>query len=95
MYGHDVPVLIASFFGMAYRSLPGQLVRYVIIKDPQGIYRTDYLLCTYQELPAAEVVEAYARRWPLEQTFECCKQKLGMQNTQVQLPASVRRHPPG
>lgn len=94
MYGHDVPVLIASFFGMAYRSLPGQLVRYVIIKDPQGIYRTDYLLCTDQELPAAEVVAAYARRWPLEQTFECCKQKLGMQNTQVQLPASVRRHPP-
>ncbi len=63
MYGHDVPVLIASFLGMAYRSLPGQLVRYVIIQDPQGSYRTDVLLCTDQALPAADVVAACARRW--------------------------------
>ncbi|MCB9738756.1 MAG: transposase [Deltaproteobacteria bacterium] len=94
MYGRDVTVRVASYLGMAYRSLPGRLVRYVIVIDPAGIYRTDYLLCTDLELSVAEVVAAYSRRWPLEQTFECCKQKLGMQDTQVQMPAAVRRHAP-
>ncbi len=94
MYGHGVPVLVASYLGMAYRSLPGRLLRYVIVKDPAGIYKTDYFICTDTDLTDAEVVTAYARRWPLEQTFADCKQKLGFQNTQVQLPASVRRQPP-
>jgi hypothetical protein len=94
MYGSDVPVLVASYLGMAYRSLPGRLLRYVIVKDPAGIYRTDYFISTDTSVSDAEVVAGYARRWPLEQTFADCKQKLGFQNTQVQLPASVRRQPP-
>jgi hypothetical protein len=30
MYGRHVDVLVASYFGMAYRSLPGRLVRYIV-----------------------------------------------------------------
>ena len=94
LYGREVPVLVASFVGMAYRSLPGRLLRYVIFKDPDGIYRTDYILCTDIDLEDTEVLAAYARRWPLERTFQDCKQKLCVENTQVQLPASVRRSVP-
>jgi len=94
MYGHDVPVLVASYLGMAYRSLPGRLLRYVIVKDPAGIYKTDYFICTDTALADSDIVAAYARRWPLEQTFADCKQKLCLQSTQVQLPPSVRRQPP-
>jgi hypothetical protein len=94
MYGRNVTVQVASFLGMPYRSLPGRLVRYVIVKDPDGIYRTDYLLCTDTELDEAEVLAAYSRRWPLERTFQDCKQKLCIENTQLQLPTSVRRSVP-
>ncbi len=94
MYGRDVTVLVASIVGMSYRSLPGRLLRYVIVKDPDGIYRTDYIISTDTSLDEAAVLEAYARRWPLERTFQDCKQKLCVENTQTQLPISVRRSVP-
>lgn len=94
MYGRDVRVLVASCLGMAYRSLPGRMLRYVIVKDPDGIYRTDYFLCTDTTLSEVEILTAYARRWPLERTFQDCKQQLRVANTQTQAPASVRRSVP-
>lgn len=94
MYGRDVTVLVASMLGMAYRSLPGRMLKYVIVKDPAGIYKTAYLLCTDITLADATVVEGYSRRWPLERTFQECKQKLCVERTQTQLPASVRRSVP-
>lgn len=94
MYGQDVTVEVASFVAMAYRSLPGRLMRYVVVRDSDAIYQTVYIISTDVDLPAAQVVAALARRWPLERTFQDCKQKLGLQDTEVQLPASVRRQPP-
>jgi len=79
---------------MAYRSLPGRLLRYVIVQDPAGVYRTDFILCTDTSLSETEVLEAYARRWPIERTFQDCKQKLCIQNPQTQLPTAVRRSAP-
>ena len=42
--GREVTLFVVSYLGMAYRSLPGRLLRYVIVKDPDGIYRTDYII---------------------------------------------------
>jgi len=94
MYGRSVTVHAASFEGMAYRSLPGRLLRYVIVKDPDGIYKTSYILCTDTALTEAEVIATYSRRWPLERTFQDCKQKLCVENPQTQLPTAVRRSVP-
>lgn len=94
MYGRDVPLQVASYLGMPYRTLPGRLVRYVIVKDPHGHYRTSYLMSTDPNMSAVQGVTAYAHRWPLELTFQEAKQKLGMQDPQTQLPRSVRRTAP-
>ena len=94
IYGKLVEVMVASFVGMPYRSLPGRLVRYVIVKDVRGIYKTDYIFDTNIRTSAIQIVEAYARRWPLERSFQDTKQKLGMEQHQTQLPASVRRCAP-
>lgn len=94
MYGKDVPLQVASYLGMAYRTLPGRLVRYVIVNDPHGHYQTSYLMSTDPNLSAAQIVAAYSHRWPLELTFQETKQKLGMQDPQTQLPRSVRRTAP-
>jgi hypothetical protein len=94
IYGHQVPMLLGSYVGMPYRSLPGRLVRYVISRDPEGIYKDDYILSTDPDLSPREIIEAFSRRWPLERTFQECKQKLGVQDGQTQLPESVRRVAP-
>ena len=94
LYGRTVTLHVASFLGMAYRSLPGRLLRYVIVKDPDGVYRTDFIISTDTRLDEAAVLTAYSRRWPLERTFQDCKQKLCVENTQTQLPTSVRRSVP-
>lgn len=94
MYGKSVEVELASYLGMPYRSLPGRLVRYVIVRDPRGIYRPAYLFCTDPDVPDTEVVEEYARRWPLEVAFEASKQKLGIEHPRTQLPTAVRRSAP-
>lgn len=91
IYGRTVTLHAASFLGMAYRSLPGRLLRYVIVKDPAGIYRTDFIISTDTSLSEEAVIAAYSRRWPLERTFQDCKQKLCIENPQTQLPTSVRR----
>lgn len=94
MYGETVPLRVASFVGMAYRTLPGRLVRYVIVNDPRGVYQTQYLMSTDPDLADVPVVSAYSHRWPVELAFQEAKQKLGMQDPQTQLPASVRRTAP-
>jgi hypothetical protein len=94
IYGHDVKVQVAHFDGMAYRTLPGRLIRYVIVKDPNGIYDSQYLMCTDTEMTAEQIVVAYSNRWPLELTFKETKQKLGLQDPQTKLPLSVRRTVP-
>lgn len=94
MYGKQVPLLLASYCGMPYRTLPGRLVRYVVVKDPSAHYRATYLMSTDSEMSSADIVTAYAHRWPLELTFQETKQKLGMQDPQTQLPRSVRRTAP-
>ena len=91
IYGRTVTLLAASYLGMAYRSLPGRLLRYVIVKDPAGIYRTDFIISTDTSLDEEAVIAAYSRRWPIERTFQDCKQKLCIENPQTQLPTSVRR----
>jgi len=57
MYGKSVEVVLASYLGMPYRSLPGRLVRYVIIRDPHSIYKPAYLFCTDPAVPDTELVE--------------------------------------
>jgi len=94
LYGKQVEVQLASFVGMAYRSLPGRLMHYVVVRDPRGIYKTDYLFDTDINTTAIQVVEGYSRRWPLERSFQDSKQKLGVEKHQTQLPKSVRRCAP-
>lgn len=91
IYGKEVPVRLGSYCGMAYRSLPDRLVRYVVTKDPDGVYKDDYLLSTDPDETPQEIVVCYSHRWPLERAIQDTKQKLGIQDPEVQRPESVRR----
>lgn len=58
-------------------------VRLVIVRDPEGHEPDDFFFTTDIEMTEAEVIEAYAGRWSIEDTFRNTKQVIGGQEPQV------------
>jgi hypothetical protein len=67
-------------------------VKVVITRDPKRPKRVAYLVTTDLALTAVEVVEAFARRWTIEQMFSVAKHQVGFDSAEVRLERSVRRH---
>jgi hypothetical protein len=65
-----------------YRVNKTDLVRLVIVRDPDGIEPDDYFFTTDLDATPAEVVTRYATRWAIEVCFRDVKQDLGGQNPQ-------------
>lgn len=91
LYGKEVPARIASYTGIWYRPLPGRQVRYAIVQDPAGIYEEQYFFSTDPEQTAAQIIVEFSHRWPLERTFQDVRDKLGVEDAEVQHPHAVRR----
>ena len=69
-------------------------VQVVLVRDPQGQWRDEALVCTDLGLPAALVIRGYCRRWSVEVAFGDAKQLLGFHDPQVWCAASVQRAAP-
>jgi len=67
-------------------------VKVVITRDPRRPKRVAYLVTTDLGMSAVEVVEAFARRWTIEQMFSVAKNQLGFDSAEVRKERSVRRH---
>lgn len=72
-----------------YRVNKTDLVRLVIVRDPDGTEPDDYFFTTDLDAGAADVASRYADRWATEITFRDVKQHLGGQD-----PQSWRRQGP-
>jgi hypothetical protein len=55
----------------------------VISRDPSGKEKDDFLFTTDVTMKPAEVLECFADRWPIEDTFKNTKQFLGGQQPQT------------
>lgn len=58
-------------------------VKLVISRDPEDIEKDDYFVTTRLEASPGAVVEKYAGRWSIEDTFRSTKQFIGGQEPQV------------
>jgi hypothetical protein len=67
-------------------------VKVVITRDPKRPKRVAYLVTTDLGMSAVEVVEAFARRWTIEQMFSVAKNQLGFDSAEVRKERAVRRH---
>lgn len=65
-----------------YRVNKHQLVRLVIVRDPDGVENDDYFFTTDLNATGAEVATRYADRWPIEICYRDTKQDLGGQDPQ-------------
>ena len=67
-------------------------VKVVIARDPKRPRRVAYLVTTDLTLGAVQVVEAFSRRWTIEQMFSVAKNQVGLDSAEVRKERSVVRH---
>ena len=58
---------------------PPVLIRWVLIRDPQGAFDSQALLCTDPSTAQAQILQWFVLRWQLEVTFQEAWTHLGME----------------
>lgn len=95
-YGKKQRVLeIASATAVWYH--PGKPVvplRWVLIRDPEGLLEPIALLCTDQELSVKDIVSYFVRRWSVEVTFQEGRVHLGMETQRQWSDLAIARTTP-
>jgi hypothetical protein len=88
-------VEIASATAVWYHSgLPPVPLRWVLIRDPQGHFATQALLCTDPAVAPAQILAWFVHRWQLEVTFEEARRHLGLETQRQWSAAAIRRTTP-
>jgi hypothetical protein len=77
-----------------HSGLPPVPIRWVLIRDPQGRFETQALLCTDVDAPPAQVLAWFVRRWQLEVTFEEARRHLGVETQRQWSELAIRRATP-
>ncbi len=80
--GHTVELLVHARDALWYRVNKMDLVRLVVVRDPNGIEPDDFFFTTDLAATGAQVASRYAGRWSIEVTFRDVKQDLGGENPQ-------------
>jgi len=69
-------------------------IRWVIVRDPLGIFETQAVLCTKQRAEPKQIVEWYLRRWQVEVTFEESRRHLGIETNRQWSAKAIKRTTP-
>jgi hypothetical protein len=74
--------------------LPAVPVRWVLIRDPEGRFKTQALLCTDLDADPQEIVSWFVMRWQLEVTFQEMRRHLGFETQRQWSDLAIRRTTP-
>jgi hypothetical protein len=102
------PMAVAGWYGNAERTveivsktalwystgLPAVPLRWVLIRDPQGEFETQALLCTDLATEPEQIISWFVRRWQMEATFQEVRQRLGFQTQRQWSEKAIRRTAP-
>jgi hypothetical protein len=102
------PITVASWYGSAERTveivsdsaiwystgLPAVPVRWVLIRDPQGEFKTQALLSTDLATKPEQIIKWFVRRWQMEATFQEVRQRLGFETQRQWSEKAIRRTAP-
>jgi hypothetical protein len=72
----------------------GVPVRWVLIRDPEGEFKTQALLCTDLEADPQKIVCWFVMRWQLEVTFQEMRRHLGFETQRQCSELAIRRTTP-
>jgi hypothetical protein len=102
------PITVASWYGSAERTveivshsaiwystgLPAVPLRWVLIRDPQGEFKTQALLSTDVATEPEQIITWFVRRWQMEATFQEVRQRLGFETQRQWSEKAIRRTAP-
>ena len=69
-------------------------IRWVIVRDPKQIFKTQALLCTDLSVSAEQIVHWFVRRWQVEVTFHEVRTHLGVETQRQWADLSILRITP-
>jgi hypothetical protein len=102
------PTKIANWYGSSERGveiasetavwystgLPAVPIRWVLIRDPEGGFEPQALLCTDLKADPREVLSWFVMRWQLEVTFQEARRHLGFETQRQWSDLAIRRTTP-
>ncbi len=102
------PIKVSSWYGGEERTvevvsdtavwhstgLPAVPLRWVLLRDPQGGFRTQALLCTDLAADPGRIIGWFVRRWQMETTFQEARQRLGFETQRHWSETAIRRVAP-
>jgi DDE superfamily endonuclease len=101
-------VIVASWYGQGERTveivsatavwyhggLPPVPLRWVLVRDPQGQFATQALLCTDLDAAPEQILAWFVLRWQLEVTWEEARRHLGLETQRQWSDLAIRRTTP-
>lgn len=69
-------------------------IRWVLVRDPQGQFESQALLCTDQSAQAVQILEWFVMRWPMEVTFHEVRTHLGVETQRQWSDLAILRTTP-
>jgi hypothetical protein len=102
------PIKVVNWYGREQRTvevfsatavwyssgLPVVPLRWVLIRDPEGEFDTQALLCTDLSVEPAQIISWFVRRWQMEATFQEMRQRLGFETQRHWSEKAIRRTAP-
>jgi DDE superfamily endonuclease len=81
----------AMWYSTGFAPVP---IRWVLIRDPRGAFRTQALLCTDLDADPQQILSWFVRRWQLEVTFHEVRAHLGVETQRQWLERAILRTTP-
>jgi hypothetical protein len=69
-------------------------IRWVLVRDPEGVFKTQALLCTNLEADPKKILSWFVMRWQLEVTFQEARRHLGFETQRQWSEMAIRRTTP-
>jgi hypothetical protein len=94
MRGKVVWRLVLPIICLWYHVSKERPVKLLIVRDPEGQEKDDFLFCTDPQVSDEQIVERFAGRWPIEEAIRDGKQLGGFEQVQGWCPRTVQRQAP-
>ena len=77
-----------------HKGMPAVPIRWVVIRDPKGKFKSQALLCTKLAAKPEQIVEWFVKRWQVEVTFREVRTHLGVETQRQWADKAIARTTP-